>query len=264
MSDELELLFRPASGGIQPTPVLFVHGAWHGAWCWADYFLPYFADHGYNAYALSLRGHGNSAGRERLRWASVADYVRDVAQVAALLPRPPVLVGHSMGGLIVQKYLENHDAPAAVLMASVPPAGAVRATLRIAVRHTLSFLKANMTLSLLPIVARPESARELFFSRTITGEKLQRHHSRLQDESYRAFLDMLVLDLPRPGRVKLRPLVLGAADDSIISVGEIEATAQAYGARARILPHLAHDMMLEDRWQPVADEILAWLQEQKL
>jgi len=42
---------RPA----HPAPILFVHGMWHAAWCWAENFLPYFAQNGYRASALSLR-----------------------------------------------------------------------------------------------------------------------------------------------------------------------------------------------------------------
>lgn len=97
------------SASARPTPILFVHGAWHDAWCWQEHFLPYFAQHGYVAHALSFRGHGNSAGRERLRWSGIADYVTDLAQVVQRLPTPPILIGHSMGGLVVQRYLERRS-----------------------------------------------------------------------------------------------------------------------------------------------------------
>ena len=58
-----------------------------------------------------------------MRFCSIADFVDDVASVANSLPEAPVVIGHSMGGFVVQKYLESHDAPAAVLVASVPPSG---------------------------------------------------------------------------------------------------------------------------------------------
>ena len=45
----------------QRSPIFFVHEAWHAAWCWEN-FLPYFANRGYAAYAVSLRGHGTSEG----------------------------------------------------------------------------------------------------------------------------------------------------------------------------------------------------------
>jgi pimeloyl-ACP methyl ester carboxylesterase len=53
----------------------------------------------------------------------------------------PVLIGHSMGGMVIQKYLELHQIPAAVLMASAPPKGLLASTLRIAGKHPLIFLK---------------------------------------------------------------------------------------------------------------------------
>ena len=122
------------------TPLLFVHGMFHAAWCWAEHFLPFFAQHGYTAHALSLRGHGGSEGRERLRWTPLASYVADVAQAVEQLERPPILVGHSMGGLVVQKYLESHEVPAAVLLGSPSPQGLLRASLRIARQNPPDFI----------------------------------------------------------------------------------------------------------------------------
>lgn len=226
--------------------------------------MPYFAQYGYAAYALSLRGHGGSEGRERLRWTSLADYVADVVQVVSQMGSQPVLVGHSMGGMIVQKYLESNGAPAAVLLASAPPKGLIPATVRVALRHPLAFMKANLTLSMFPMVRTPRLAQEAFFSADTPEEKVRSWFARLQDESYRAYLDMMGLSLPRPKRVKTPLLVLGAADDRLISPSEVEATAQTYGVRAEFFPNMAHDMMLEDGWQIVADRILSWLDEQGL
>jgi pimeloyl-ACP methyl ester carboxylesterase len=261
---QLEVITSEPSADVHPTPVLFVHGMWHAAWCWLEHFLPYFAQHGYKSHALSLRGHGASVGHERLRWTSLADYVSDVTQVVSQMDKPPVLVGHSMGGMIVQKYLGSNGAPAAVLLASAPPKGVIPATLRVAFRHPLAFLKANLTLSMFPVVSTPQLAREAFFSADMPEEKLKSYFSQLQDESYRAYLEMMGLSLPRPKLVKTPLLVLGAANDGLISRGDIEATARAYGARAEVFPNMAHDMMLEDGWQTVADRILEWIKEQGL
>ena len=74
-----------------------------------------------------------------------------------------------------------------------------------------------------------------------------------------AFLDMVALDLPKPGKVKTPLLVLGAARDNMIRPREIEATARAYNTKAEIIPDVAHNSMLEIRWQSVAERILAWL-----
>src|SRR4026207_1083164 len=104
---KLEIISRYPSGGKHSTPLLFIHGALHGAWCWDFHFLVSSAQHGFAAHAVNLRGHGSSEGHERLRWTRIADYVEDLKNAARQLPSPPVLIGHSMGSFIIQKYLED-------------------------------------------------------------------------------------------------------------------------------------------------------------
>jgi len=246
-------------------PLLFVHGAWHGAWCWEEHFLRYFGDRGWSVKAIDLRGHGSAPGRKRLRWTRIAEYVADVAEAAAAMPEPPVVIGHSMGGLVVQKYLESHAAPAAVLVASVPPAGVLKTTLRFLNRHPLRFLKTNLTMSLWPIVDTPELAREMFFSSTMRESEVRAYHERLQDESYLAYLDMMAFALPRPAAVaKLPMLVVGGREDRVFTPREVEQTAKAYGADLEIFPDLAHDLMLGPGWQVVAARLDAWLRQNLL
>src|ERR1700735_3012442 len=107
----LEVIDRGSCSESQRTPILFVHGANHEAWCWDEHFLDFFAGHGYRAVALSLRGHGGSPAKKPVNRCSIADYVDDLCSVVEGLPTAPILVGHSMGGFIVQKYLESRVAP---------------------------------------------------------------------------------------------------------------------------------------------------------
>lgn len=254
----LEVVARRGNDGGAKPPIVLVHGAWHAAWCWESNFLSYFSDCGWDTYALSLRGHGASDGADKLRWASISDYVADLSNVVATLDRPPILIGHSMGGFIVQKYLESNSAAGAVLMASVPPSGTLRFNLRIIQRHPMLWLQANLLMWLYPIVGRPDLAREWFFSPNISDEALEAHFSKLQNESYRAAMDMLVLNLPKPQKVKCPVAVLGAENDQIFSVTEVLDTASAYGVEAKIFPKMAHNLMSEPNWQSVGDWILDW------
>ncbi len=260
----LEVIREEPNQIIHPTPILFVHGMWHAAWCWAENFLPYFSRQGYKTYALSLRGHGKSDGHQQLRWVSMKKYVSDVEKVAGQLESPPILVGHSMGGMIVQKYLESHQAPAGVLLASAPPKGLLPATLRIFSRHPFAVIKSILTLSMFPIVSTPKLAREAFFSTDMPDNKMDSYIAQQQDESFRAYLDMLGLNLPRLNRIKTPLLVLGAKNDMLISHKEVIATGRAFGMEAEFYPDMAHDMMLEAGWQEVADRILTWLNGQGL
>jgi len=257
---KLEVITHEPVTDRKPRPLLFVHGAWHGAWCWNEHFLPYFAEHGYEVHAPSLRGHGKSEIDGSLRVARLRDYVADVVSVAEGLRVPPVLIGHSMGGLVVQMYLEDHSAAGGVLLASVPVRGVLGTTLRIAKRHPAAFLKANLIWNLYPIVATPELAREAFFTESMSDELVATYHRQLQAESYLGYLDMM-FRLSKPERVKVPMLIMGAEKDAIFTPAEIAATAVAYGTEPVMMPDMGHDMMLESGWQDVADTILQWLED---
>lgn len=256
---DLEVLARTPVGASKAAPLLFVHGAFAGAWCWEEHFLPFFAEAGYAAYALSLSGHGGSRGRERLDHLSIADYVADLAEVVERLPVPPVLVGHSMGGFVVQKYLEKHQAAAAVLMCSVPPQGLMSSAFgmmfsRPGLLKDLNNLMNGGTVAL-------ESLREALFAQPVGTEELTRFYRLAQPESHRALWDMSMFSLPRTERVQRTPLrVQGAEFDHLIPASLVSMTARTYGVDPVIFQGMGHGLMLERDWQQPAQDILDWLQ----
>ncbi len=257
----LEVIVRRPAGKVSPrsTPLLFLHGAYAAAWCWDEHFLPYFAAKGYGCHALSLSGHGGSPGRERLDSFGIDQYVQDVASVAALLPAPPVLVGHSMGGMVAQKYLEKHEAAGVVLLASVPPQGLWAAAIG------LAFQKPGLLGDLNRLLGGGRVAydtlREAMFAQPVSGEDLARWYRRMQPESHRAIWDMTLFNLPLKSRMRLPPLlVLGAEHDHLIPSSQVEMTARHYGVAAGIFPGMGHGLMLERDWENVAARILDWLE----
>lgn len=260
---KLEVISKCPRAKTHLTPLLFVHGAWHGAWCWEN-FLPYFAGHGYEAHALSLRGHGNSEGRSGIRWYNTDNYVTDLRQVVNDLSPSPVLIAHSMGGYIVQKHLESQDAPAAVLLASIPTTGIVSMFLRWFKRHPSAILKTILLLNPWYMVSTPALAKDAFFSDDYLEEEFLDYYSRIQAESTIMALEASLLRLPRPHKVRTPLLVIGAEKDRVFTVAEQRKTAQAYNTEAIIHLQMAHDMMLEPDWRTVADQILNWLNSRNL
>jgi pimeloyl-ACP methyl ester carboxylesterase len=170
-----------------------------------------------------------------------------------------VVIGHSMGGFVVQKYLESHDAPAGVLVASFPPRGIVGFLLRKMRLHPWLVTRALITAKSLRSVNTPELAREDFFSAQTPGSEVVRYAARLQEESARVPLDASLLSLPRPKRVTTPLLVLGADCDGCFTAKEVRATARAYRTEAEFFPAMGHDMMLEPGWDAVAERIHTWL-----
>lgn len=260
--DRLEVLSCLPKGRTKhATPLLFVHGAFSGAWVWDEHFLPYFAKQGYAAHALSLRGHGASYGREHIDVWSVHDYVDDLISVIADLGAPPVLIGHSMGGFVVQKYLERHTVPAAVLMCSVPPQGLVAA------QFSMLFQKPNLMMELNHLLSGGDVSsdvlREALFAQDVSEATLARYYQLMQPESQRAIWDMSVFSLPMLDRMHRPPLfVLGAEHDVLMPAFLVQSTAQTYGVPDKIFRGLGHAVMLEKDWKHVAETVHNWLVEQ--
>jgi pimeloyl-ACP methyl ester carboxylesterase len=259
---DLEVLRRHPAEPTSRPPLAFVHGAWHAAWCWDEHFLPWFAAAGYEAIALSLRGHGGSPSRHGRNRHSLRDYVDDVRTVVASLEVPPVLIGHSMGGAVVQRLLAGAgpSLAGAALLASPPPTGAMRATAAVARRHPIVFLAANATLDLRRVLGTPTLARDLLFSPNTADDLVLRYQQRMEAESYRAFLDMLVPQRRRQRSQELPVFVLGAGNDRFFTTSEIEATAGTWNAHAVIIEGLSHDVMLDGHWKEAATALHAWLE----
>lgn len=255
---KLEIITKRPDQRTHSTALLLIHGAWHGAWCWEN-FLPFLADRGYEVHALSLRGHGQSEGRANIRWFSVRDYVEDVAQIVRRFSQPPILIGHSMGGYVTQKYLESHDAPAGVLLASIPIFGIFGMTWRFMQRRPWATTKTLLLMNPWYLVDSPELVKEGFFSDDFPDEEITRLFPNIQPESFRMSAEATLLNLPNPKKVTTPLLVLAAENDRIFSLAEERTTAKAYNTEAYIFPKMAHDMMLEHGWQKVADKIIEWL-----
>jgi pimeloyl-ACP methyl ester carboxylesterase len=258
---DLEVLVHgPRDRMPHPVPLLFIHGAYTAAWCWEEYFQPWFAARGYVTYSVSLSGHGGSPRASPLDSYTIADYVRDVEAVVAALPAAPVLIGHSMGGMVAQKYLERHDAPGAVLMASVPPQGLWSSALG------LMFQQPGLLTDLNSLMngghPRLESLREALFHQPVEEARMISYYKRCQPESHRAVWDMTLFNLPHTARMHRPPmLVLGARHDKLIPPSLVEMTARTYGLPAEIFEDMGHGMMLEQDWAQVAVRIAAWLEE---
>jgi pimeloyl-ACP methyl ester carboxylesterase len=263
MRPELEIFRRSPTGPrLCAHPVVFVHGAFTGAWCWNEHFLTYFADMGFETISFSLRGHGGSGGRDIRSLASIDDYVDDLETVVDTLGQKPILIGHSMGGYVVQKYLEKHTAHAAILMASVPPEGLLASNAMMAFSQPDLFLQMFWLQAIGPhTLLRDRLGRAMLSSDVATDEGMI-YFGRLETESHRALLDMAGANPVFLSPTDIPPmLVIGAKNDEIVPSEIVQHTATRYGADCILVDHIAHAMMLDARWQTAADAVLGWMKE---
>jgi len=258
---KLELRSRlPSRANGRKPPLLFVHGGYSDSWCWDAFFLPWFARQGYAAHAVSLRGHGGSAGAEMLFIAGLDDYAADVERAVAQLPSPPVLIGHSMGAAVVERLLSTRPVRAAALIAPVPPAGLLTIAARLATErpdYLLSMMHLDATKLSRHVL---DTLRPYYFSDDVAPEILAEATHHLGAESPRALLDLsLRLHWQLPERNGVPVLVLGAEGDRISTADDVAATARHHGVEAMMLPGLAHMMMLERKWETPARALEQWV-----
>ncbi len=236
-------------------PILFVHGMWGGSWMWERY-LGFFAGQGYACYALNLRGHHGSRPVPAIGRVPFADYVMDVRGAVAALDNP-ILVGHSMGGLLVQKLAELLDPPAAVLLAPAAPRGVFPLCTfelaRLALKHLPEMLLAR------PVAPSFEEASALLLGRTLPAER-RPVFERLVSESGRAAFDMAVAGVPVDARrVRSPMLVVAGYDDRITPAKLLRRVARKYDAELRVYEDHAHMLLMETGWETIAGDVAAWL-----
>ncbi len=241
-------------------PVLFVHGAFAGAWMWTETFMPFLADAGFPCYAVSLRGHGGSEGHEQMEWHSIADYVDDVGTIIDWLGETPVLVGHSMGGFIVQKFLERHETPGAALLCSVPPQGLIASQFHLLFQKPQLFAEINRIMA--GDYTDTNTLREALFAGEVDEAMLAVWMSRMQAESHRAIWDMSMFSLPNLHAMHRPPmLILGAEHDVLVPAFLVQSTGHTYGLPVHIFRGMGHAVTHEKEWPLVAAMLRDWLEE---
>jgi pimeloyl-ACP methyl ester carboxylesterase len=246
------LAATPVTDSERP-PLLLVPGFGFGAWVYAEHWLDHAAGRGFRAYAMSLRGHGESG---RTRRTTLRAYAHDVVQVAASLPRQAVLVGHGAGALVVARALARYPARAAVLAAPVL-GGLGRDGLgtlgRALLRNPLGTLPAVFGRGLRP-------RRRQLFGRQLPPGPADEYTSRAGRAATRAQWQLLLHRTPEPPVGDPPVLVLGSPDDAMVPVPALDRAARRYGGAPLLFPGMGHALMLDARWREPIDAILDWLE----
>jgi pimeloyl-ACP methyl ester carboxylesterase len=241
-------------------PILFVHGMWGGSWMW-DNYLGFFAGRGYTCYALNLRGHHGSKPVADIGRVPFADYVMDARGVVEALGNP-ILVGHSMGGLLVQKLAELLDPPAVVALTPAAPRGIfplrTLELARLSLKHLHEFLLSR------PITPTFAEADALLFGRTPATER-RLAFERLVPESGRMAFDIAIKGAPvDAARVRCPMLVVAGREDRITPATLVRKVALKYGAEFRVYDGHAHMVLTEPGWEEIARDMATWLDGRRL
>ncbi|PTY04146.1 hypothetical protein DB346_04975 [Verrucomicrobia bacterium LW23] len=242
--------------------LLFVHGAWQSAWIWQHLWMPYFVSYGYPCYAISLRGHGQSEGAERVRNTTLMEYAGDVLRVMSQMDEVPVLVGHDMGAYVCLKALESLSAPGAALLAPVPLYGSQFKTLmRNAMkRHWWATVRAGLSGRALEFVKTPGVWRDLAFAPDTPPDIAANTALRLQEESHAVMRDLSGRVPIYKDRIRTPILVMGGTEDRLTPMESVAEVARSLDVPCERMPRMGHCLMMEPRWREAAVRLQDWLE----
>ncbi|KPM56672.1 alpha/beta hydrolase [Frankia sp. R43] len=261
------------------TPVLFIHGLWLHASSWEPW-LHLFRDAGYDPQAPGWPGDGETveatrANPEPIAGHGIDDATEHFAAVIDKLPSPPILIGHSFGGMIAQKLLGQDRALAAIAI----DAAQIKGVLPV----PLSSLKAT-----LPVFKNPANRNRTV---SLTAEQFRfAFASAVSAEESEDLFEHWAIPAPgRPlfeaaaanfsphspaqvatGNENRGPLLLIAGGkDNTVPETVTRATLKQYRHSSAVTDILefadrSHSLTIDSGWREVAEECLAWLRRQSL
>lgn len=240
---------RAADPGRRP-PLLLVHGGCHAGWAW-ERLQPFLAELGWDSVALNWYGRGGSAPLADPSAAlqrGIPDVAREIGVVAGSLPAPPVVVGHSMGGLAALCYASEKPVAALVLLTPVAPA-----------LPGLEPLDVPVDLAQWWLPPDEETARFLFFD-AVGDEEAGHYASALVPESPLAVWQATRWTVPVPSPpYGGATLVVSASDDPLVPPPVSQTLVDHLRADHVALTGQGHGVTLNPICQQVGTVMADWL-----
>jgi pimeloyl-ACP methyl ester carboxylesterase len=238
--------------------ILFIHGAFTRGARWRSW-VRYFTAAGYRCVAPSLPGHDPSD-PAALADLTFNDYVDALANVHATFETPPIVIGHSMGGLIAQHLAARRECAALVLLSSTPP-WRTRGT-----RHALPYLLSYVVpvLTGRPIRASARAAHDLVLH-DLTPAEQREHAPFFAFESGKAYRTVIFgRGRLEKGAVECPVLCVNGGADRLLASSVGSRLAAFYDADHMIFASHGHSLVAESLIATVATPVRAWLARQGL
>jgi pimeloyl-ACP methyl ester carboxylesterase len=256
-SYQLEIIKKEPQTVKYPNPLIFVHGAAGGAW-YFSHFLDYFSEQGYLCYAFSLRGHGKSEGLADIHTFTLDDYVEDLHLIVKSMNEKPIVIGHSMGGAIAQKFigLYQNEIECAILLSSAKANGiASDSPLGLFFSDARSFLREFRKKPGFEHITIDDLLNETVFSHRFDHEKLKSIKKRLSVESNIVKKDLLKPFIDNNFELTIPVYVVGSTNDHIITSKDLEETAHFFKTKPILLNDVCHFLTIDPDWLNAAMKI---------
>ncbi|MBU1076921.1 MAG: alpha/beta hydrolase [Spirochaetes bacterium] len=247
--------------------IVMVHGMWLNKNVW-DNYKKFFEKKGYTCIVPTLRYHDiqpDDKPDDRLGKTSIADYVSDLEKMIKKLKSKPIIMGHSLGGLLAQLLAAKGLAEALVLLTPDPPHGIM--ILRPSVIKSFLSAMTKWGFWSKPFKQTFEEASYSMFQ-LLSFKEQKKIYDNLVYESGRAACQVAFwfINPKSPTRVKSKNvtcpvLLIGGSQDKIVPASVVRKIGKKYKKVATYIeyPHHTHWVLSEPGWQEIGEDIDNWL-----
>lgn len=250
----------------QSKTIVFIHGLFVNNTSWSEW-KAYFEAQGYTCYTPANPHHeGNPADLRanidpELNTVGFEDVVMNIADFIDTLPEKPIIIGHSLAGLVVQKLIEMDKAVAGVSIDGAPPKNVLAPFQTIkTVFPVVNFFRFS------PFMGSKEWYHYAFFNNLTRAESDKEFEKIAVPESRTIARDTLLKSFAKIDHKKPHnPLLfIGGEKDNIFPASFTKRIAGAYKDKSSItdfksFANRSHYICGEKGWQEVANYILTWL-----
>jgi non-heme chloroperoxidase len=254
--DSVDVSVPTGAPVLAGAPVLCLHGLFAGAWVF-ERLLPLLAARGHPASALSFRGHPPLPAMPNLGKVSIEEYLDDAIGAARSLDRP-IVVGHSLGGLVALMLAAGGRdlVRAAVLVSPAPPRG-ITVLSRLLLERMWRYVP-EMLLSR-PFLPIADDLDALVLNQVAERER-DGIRARMVADSGRAARQAALGVIAVPAAtVRIPMLVTASEHDRFIPPGVAAKVAARYGAALHLARGHAHFIFAEPGWEAQAAVMLDWI-----
>lgn len=236
-------------------PVLCLHGMFAGSWAF-EQLMPLIAERGHPVSALSFRGHPPNPTLATIGSQSLMDFEHDAEAAARALHRP-IVIGHSMGGLVALMLAQRNLVRAAVLISPAPPRGipifSARLLLRMG-RYLPALLRSK------PFIPIDDDFDTLVLNRLPVSDRAA-VRARMVPDSGRAAREIALGAFAVPSRIPVPMLITGSEHDRFIPARIARRMAARYGSELYIAMNHGHFLFGEPGWRDEAAVALNWIRD---
>lgn len=219
--------------------IFFIHGVYHGKWCWENDFLKKFRDNGYKVHCPDLRKYIKEDEKESL----LLTYTEHLHRLVMQCADKPMIVVHSAYSIVLLEYLKRYSDTIGKVVFITP----------IAIKKPLPRILFSGIKQIF------QTKETVFFTNRLSEEKEKEYISKLCTEESGFTMETSKKHWGRNDNTNVPILFIGSENDKCVSASWVRENAEIFSSKCVIYEEMCHDMMLDPERDRLADDILSFM-----